>query len=148
VEHITAEGIHELCTTLFHHQPHHNTHIEGTRLSLDQAEKILAGLPVPTADPEDARELLNYRSAFEFVSGWLNDGRPITESLIREIHKQLVHIHPFLDGNGRTSRLLSTLVSYRAGYDFKRLFTISEYYDRDRLLSTVHCKVFARQAWI
>jgi Fic family protein len=45
---------------------------------------------------------------------------------------QFVHIHPFLDGNGRTSRLLSTLCLYRAGYDFKRLFTISEYYDRDR----------------
>ena len=43
-----------------------------------------------------------------------------------------MHIHPFLDGNGRTSRLLSTLCLYRAGYDFKRLFTISEYYDRDR----------------
>jgi Fic family protein len=28
--------------------------------------------------------------------------------------------------------LLSTLCLYRAGYDFKRLFTISEYYDRDR----------------
>lgn len=45
---------------------------------------------------------------------------------------QLVHIHPFIDGNGRTSRLLSTLCLYRAGYDFKRLFTISEYYDRNR----------------
>jgi Fic family protein len=45
---------------------------------------------------------------------------------------QLVHIHPFLDGNGRTSRLLSTLCLYRSGYDFKRLFTISEYYDTDR----------------
>lgn len=45
---------------------------------------------------------------------------------------QLVHIHPFLDGNGRMSRLLSTLCIYKAGYDFKRLFTISEYYDRDR----------------
>jgi Fic family protein len=27
---------------------------------------------------------------------------------------------------------LSTLCLYRAGYDFKRLFSISEYYDRDR----------------
>ena len=45
---------------------------------------------------------------------------------------QLVHIHPFVDGNGRTSRLLSTLCLYRSGYDFKRLFTISEFYDRDR----------------
>lgn len=46
---------------------------------------------------------------------------------------QLVHIHPFIDGNGRTSRLLSTLCLYQTGYDFKRLFTISEYYDRDRM---------------
>ena len=43
-----------------------------------------------------------------------------------------MHIHPFLDGNGRASRLLSTLCLYKAGYDFKRLFTISEHYDRDR----------------
>ncbi len=40
--------------------------------------------------------------------------------------------HPFLDGNGRTGRLLSTLWLYRSGYDFKRLFTISEHYDSDR----------------
>jgi Fic family protein len=45
---------------------------------------------------------------------------------------QLVHIHPFVDGDGRTSRLLSTLCLYRSGYDFKRLFTLSEFYDRDR----------------
>jgi Fic family protein len=45
---------------------------------------------------------------------------------------QLVQIHPFVDGNGRSSRLLSTLCLYRSGYDFKRLFTLSEYYDRDR----------------
>ncbi len=28
--------------------------------------------------------------------------------------------------------MLSTLCLYRSGYDFKRLFTISEYYDRNR----------------
>ena len=37
-----------------------------------------------------------------------------------------------MDGNGRTSRLLSTLCLYKAGYDFKRLFTISEYNHRNR----------------
>ncbi|MGH7558901.1 MAG: Fic family protein [Gemmatimonadota bacterium] len=182
-------------------EAHHTTHIEGTRLTLEQSEQLLAGHEVPETDPEDARELLNYREAFEFVSDWLKDGEAITEGLIREIHRrlvagvrggsaapgeyrrvqnyivnmaagetvyepppahdvpilmrelvtwlndpgqvhpvlasgmaqfQLVHIHPFLDGNGRTSRLLSTICLYRSGYDFKRLFTISEYYDRDR----------------
>jgi Fic family protein len=108
-------------------EAYHTTHIEGTRLTLDQAERLLAGNLVPEADPDDARELLNYLKAFDFVSEYLASGDPITEGLIREIQ-----IHPFLDGNGRTSRLLSTLYLYRAGYDFKRLFTISEYYDRDR----------------
>lgn len=64
---------------------------------------------------------------------WLNTPSEIHPVLISGIAQfQLVHIHPFVDGNGRTSRLLSTLCLYRAGYDFKRLFTISEYYDRDR----------------
>jgi Fic family protein len=64
---------------------------------------------------------------------WLNRKSDIHPVLISGIAQfQLVHIHPFLDGNGRTSRLLSTLCLYRTGYDFRRLFTISEYYDRDR----------------
>lgn len=183
-------------------EAHHTTHIEGTHLTIEQAERLLAGETVAEADADDVRELLNYRDAFEFVSGYLSDGGPVTEGLVREIHRrlvegvrggqggpgeyrvvqnyvansrtreiiytppapqdvaplmrelvewvgaeseihpvlvagiaqyQLVHIHPFLDGNGRTSRLLSTLCLYRAGYDFRRLFSISEYYDRDRL---------------
>ena len=64
---------------------------------------------------------------------WLNQERDVHPVLVSGIAQfQLVHIHPFLDGNGRASRLLSTLCLYKAGYDFKRLFTISEYYDRNR----------------
>ncbi len=182
-------------------EAHHTTHIEGTQLSVEQAEQVWAGHEVEGANADDVRELLNYRNAFDLVSEHLTSGAPVSEGLIREIHKrlvegvrggralpgewrtvqnyvansrtgeiiytppppgevhalmrelvewlrteesihpvlvagiaqfQLVHIHPFVDGNGRTSRLLSTLALYRAGYDFKRLFTISEFYDRDR----------------
>ncbi len=64
---------------------------------------------------------------------WLNNEEEVHPVLVSGIAQfQLVHIHPFLDGNGRTARLLSTLCLYRKGYDFKRLFTISEYYDRNR----------------
>ena len=59
----------------------------------------------------------------------IGDVHPVFVSGIAQF--QLVHIHPFLDGNGRSARLLSTLCLYRKGYDFKRLFTISEYYDRN-----------------
>jgi len=198
---LSEDWLEKMRSRAFLLEAHHTTHIEGTRLTLEQAEAILDGRQVVEADPDDVRELLNYRKAFEFVSDYLEHGEPITEGLIREIHKrlvqgvrggaanpgtyrvvqnyvvnsltreiiytppppgdvpalmaelvawlngvqdvhpvlvsgiaqfQLVHIHPFVDGNGRTSRLLSTLCLYRAGYDFKRLFTISEYYDRDR----------------
>jgi len=71
-------------------EAHHTTHIEGTRLTLDQAERLLAGNPVPEADPDDVRELLNYRKAFDFVSEYLETDGPITEALVREIHKRLV----------------------------------------------------------
>lgn len=183
-------------------EAYHTTHIEGTQLTLDQSKQIWAGQRVEAADPEDVRELLNYRAAFELVAQYVGDGEPITEGLLRQIHKllvqgvrgnsaapgeyrkvqnyvvnsktqeviytpppvhdvpimmqelvnwinreeevspilvagiaqfQLVHIHPFLDGNGRSARLLSTLSLYRSGYDFKKLFTLSEYYDRNRV---------------
>ena len=64
---------------------------------------------------------------------WLNAPTTIHPVLAAGIAQfQLVHIHPFIDGNGRTSRLLSTICLYRSGYDFKGLFTLSEFYDRDR----------------
>ena len=71
-------------------EAHHTTRIEGTRLTLDQSRRLLKGNPVPDADPEDAKELLNYRKAFDLVSEYLSGGGPITEGLIREIHRRLV----------------------------------------------------------
>jgi Fic family protein len=69
---------------------HHTTHIEGTRLTLDQAERLWKGEAVYEADPDDMRELLNYRMAFEFVSGCLDSGEPIPEGMIYEIHCKIV----------------------------------------------------------
>ena len=50
----------------------------------------MRGDTVPEADPDDVRELLNDRRAFELVSDYLDSGLPITEGLIREIHQRLV----------------------------------------------------------
>ncbi len=182
-------------------ESHHSTHIEGTALSLAQAKSILEGKKISGVNPDDEKELLNYKQAMDFLSRYLGKDDPVTEGAIRELHKiivkgvrgghaepgnyrkiqnyvvnsrtqevvytpptpfevpylmrefvewlnkaeavspvlsagiaqfQFVHIHPFIDGNGRTARLLSTLILYKTGYDFKRLFTISEYYDKDR----------------
>lgn len=46
-------------------------------------------------------------------------------------HYQYATIHPYYDGNGRTSRLLTTLILHLRGYDLKGLYALEEYYARD-----------------
>ncbi|MBI5701294.1 Fic family protein [Candidatus Saganbacteria bacterium] len=47
-------------------------------------------------------------------------------------HQEIAAIHPFNDGNGRTARALATLILYSRGYDFRHLFALEDYYNRDR----------------
>src|SRR5262249_6482223 len=46
-------------------------------------------------------------------------------------HYQFATIHPYYDGNGRTGRLLTTLILHLGGYDLKGLYSLEEYYARD-----------------
>lgn len=47
-------------------------------------------------------------------------------------HQEIAAIHPFNDGNGRTARALATLILYERGYDFRRLFALEDYYNKER----------------
>jgi Fic family protein len=47
-------------------------------------------------------------------------------------HIHLVAVHPFIDGNGRTARLLATLLLQKSGYGFNNLLSIDAYYQRNR----------------
>jgi len=46
-------------------------------------------------------------------------------------HYQFATIHPYYNGNGRTARLLTTLVLHLGGYDLKGFYSLEEYYARD-----------------
>jgi Fic family protein len=46
-------------------------------------------------------------------------------------HYQFATIHPYYDGNGRTARLLATLLLHRGGYDLKGLYSLEEYYAKN-----------------
>jgi Fic family protein len=48
-------------------------------------------------------------------SDWLGDA-PASPETAFEAHRELVRIHPFNDGNGRTARLLMNLILVKAGY--------------------------------
>jgi len=44
---------------------------------------------------------------------------------------EIVRIHPFTEGNGRTARALATLLLFKEDYDVKKFFSLEEYYDED-----------------
>jgi Fic family protein len=198
---LKGEWIRDMQSAALILEAHHSTHIEGTELTLSEAQNILAGKTVKGVRPDDRQELLNYKDAIDFVSEYPERKSEITEEIIKDIHRILVKdvrggslepgsyrkvqnyvansmtgeiiykppasdevpalmkefvewlneekdisailiagvaqhrfvdIHPFLDGNGRTARVLCTLVLYQKGYDFKRLFSLSEFYDKNR----------------
>lgn len=65
---------------------------------------------------------------------WINSAEaaglhPIFRAAI--VHYQLVYIHPYVEGNGRTARAFATLTLYLLGYDFKRFFSLEQYLDSD-----------------
>ena len=58
-----------------------------------------------------------------------SDDHPIIKAAI--LHYQLVTIHPFEDGNGRTSRIMSNYVLSYYGYGFKEIGSLEEYFSYD-----------------
>lgn len=65
---------------------------------------------------------------------WLNssesaDIHPILRAGIT--HYILVAIHPFVEGNGRSSRAFTNLVLMKEGYDIKKFFSLEEHFDND-----------------
>ncbi len=66
---------------------------------------------------------------------WLRDaerkGQPAAPIVAALVHYQFVTVHPFMDGNGRTARLLATLILHRAGLGLRGFFSLEEYHARD-----------------
>ena len=65
---------------------------------------------------------------------WLNNSTDEIYPVIIAgiIHYELVRIHPFVDGNGRTNRLMATLILSVHKFNINNYFTLDEYYNQDR----------------
>lgn len=80
--------------------------------------------PLSIAVPFQIKELIAF-----IESPLEKDIHPVLKSAV--VHYELVRIHPFLDGNGRVARALSTLILFLEGYDIRKFFSLEEYFDHD-----------------
>src|SRR5262249_16425484 len=95
---------------------------DGQNVIRDSQSSRTASLP-PEAD--DVPMLMSE------LAEWLVDSeRDEAPCVIRAAiaHYQFATIHPYYDGNGRTARLLTTLVLHLGGYGLKGLYSLEEYY--------------------
>jgi len=78
-------------------------------------------------DSKDVRKLTG--DLFNFIESNVGKVDPIILAGI--FHRQCVIIHPFIDGNGRTTRLLTTAILGKARLDLFEIFSFENYYNRN-----------------
>ena len=80
--------------------------------------------------PPDAKDV---RTLIEGLIEFINSNRNEIDSLILAgiFHKQVVIIHPFMDGNGRTTRLATKILLAEMGLNTFNLFSFENYYNKN-----------------
>ncbi len=78
-------------------------------------------------DAKDIKALLN--GLLAFINKNIGKIDPIILAGI--FHRQCVIIHPFMDGNGRTTRLVTTAILGKAGLDLFEIFSFENYYNQN-----------------
>jgi len=78
-------------------------------------------------DTEDVKQLM------EDLVEFANKNKEVIDPLILAgiFHKQMVIIHPFMDGNGRTTRLVTKVLLAHMGLDTFNLFSFENYYNQN-----------------
>ena len=66
----------------------------------------------------------------EWIGRSAKEGLPLP-IIAGRAHYQFAAIHPYYDGNGRTARLLATLILHKYGYGLKGIYSLEEYYAKN-----------------
>ncbi len=74
--------------------------------------------------PPEAKDVPELMGA---LADWIEEDIPcpIKAALA---HYQFATIHPYYDGNGRTARLMATMILHLGGYGLKGIYSLEEYY--------------------
>jgi len=77
--------------------------------------------------PPEAKDVAPLMTSFV---NWINENKNVIPApiLAAIVHYQFVTIHPYYDGNGRTARILTTLLLHQCGYGLKGIYNLEEYY--------------------
>ena len=128
----------------------------------NEDEDVFRNHEVVVSHP-DTREIIFRPPEPSLISGlienfleWINS--PETENLNPIIvsgltHYELFRIHPFIDGNGRTARIMAMNVLYKRSYDLKRFVALDDYYNLDissyyKALETVNPDLLDTTLWL
>jgi Fic family protein len=96
--------------------------------------------PVVIRDPRKIDGIIfippNYQDVEPLMDNlikFINDNMEKVEPVLLAglFHKQHVIIHPFLDGNGRTTRLITTALLGSNGLDLFEIFSLENYYNQN-----------------
>lgn len=79
--------------------------------------------------PPEAKDVpILMRDLVDWIKSSVEEGEIPIPIIAALTHYQFVTIHPYFDGNGRTARLLTTLVLHMNGYALKGIYALEEYY--------------------
>ena len=98
---------------------------DGQNVIRDSSTGAIVYMP---PEAKDVPELMNN------LVNWINENDDLPCPIVAAIaHYEFATIHPYYDGNGRTARLLTTLILHLGGYDLKGLYSLEEYYAKNLL---------------
>jgi Fic family protein len=114
------QTIHALVMSNGKEKVHPTPYRDGQNVIRDGMTNAIVYMPPEAKDVE---------SLMSELVVWIKENELLPAPLLASIaHYQFATIHPYYDGNGRTARLLTTLILHLKGYDLKGLYSLEEYY--------------------